>query len=129
MRKIKLVLIHESKKTRNELSLILKNNFPLLHVVGSYNTKSKDLFRSFENNPDLFLLSSNLDLSLNENFINKLKSNSEFILLINDYTEAFSGFKFGANDVMDKPYTLEKLLFSINKYYWIYFLKLVNKAN
>lgn len=124
MRKINLVIIHESYKSREEISLIFKKNFPLINIVDSYNTKSVDLSKSFKNNPDLFLISSKIDLTFNKNFIQKIKANSDFILLVNDHIDAYYAFKFGAIDVIEYPYTLEKILFSMNKYYWKFFLKL-----
>ena len=124
MRKINLVIIHESNVSRKEISFLLKKNFPLINIVGSYNTISSDLLKSFKNNPDLFLISSKVDFSLHTDFIKKVKSNADFILLINDNIDAFIGFKFNAIDVIDSPYTLEKLLISINKYYLKFFIKL-----
>ncbi len=103
MRKINLVIIHESHKSRDEISLILKKNFPLINIIDTYNTNSVDLSKSIRNNADLFLISSKVDLTLNKNIIEKIKTNSEFILY---------------------PFTLEKFLYSINKYYWKFFLKL-----
>ena len=72
----------------------------------------------------IFLISSKVDFSLHTDFIKKVKSNADFILLINDNIDAFIGFKFNAIDVIDSPYTLEKLLISINKYYLKFFIKL-----
>jgi hypothetical protein len=124
MRKINLVIIHESHKSRDEISLILKKNFPLINIIDTYNTNSVDLSKSIKNNADLFLISSKVDLTLNKNIIEKIKTNSEFILLVNNDFDAFYGFKFGAIDVIEHPFTLEKFLYSINKYYWKFFLKL-----
>lgn len=121
MRKIQLAILHQSNNVKKEISLTLKKNFPLIETAGIYNIKPEDIIKTQKRPIDLYLISSKIDLEENSVFINKIKQNSEFILLIEDEKEALLGFKHGAIDVIITPYTLEKLLFSINKFYWKFF--------
>ena len=121
MRKIQLAILHQSNNVKKEISLTLKKNFPLIEIAGIYNIKPEDIIKTQKRPIDLYLISSKIDLEENSVFINKIKQNSEFILLIEDEKEALLGFKHGAIDVIITPYTLEKLLFSINKFYWKFF--------
>jgi two-component SAPR family response regulator len=128
MRKIRIIILHESSLVRKEISRVIKVNFPLIEVVGSYNINSEDLLKSLQKKSDLYLISSKINLENNSFFINKVQTEGDFILLINKTEDAIIGFKYNAIDVVDSPFTLEKLLFSINKYYWKFFTKRITSS-
>jgi len=114
--KLNAVIIDDEKPSRETLSVILKDYFPEVDVVGEAESIGEALTLIHQSNPNLLFLDMELGVGTGIDLINMFDSPTFEVIVITAFNQyAAKAFRTSAVDYLLKPVDLDEMREALNK--------------
>jgi len=114
--KLNALIIDDEKPSRETLSVIIKDYFPEVNVVGEAESINEAFELIHQNNPNLLFLDVELGVGTGLDLLNMFDSPSFEVIFITAFNQyAAKAFRTSAVDYLLKPVDLEEMREALNK--------------